>query len=72
MNDEAKEPLVRRVVERLAASYPETPKTHIEDIVAEVYATLDGGRIRSYIPILVERGSWNRLHREQTRRRADH
>jgi hypothetical protein len=72
MNDEAKEPLVRRVVERLAASYPEAPKDHIEDIVAEEYATLDGGRIRSYIPILVERGSWNRLHREQIRRRSDH
>ena len=72
MNEEAKEPLIQRVVDRLAASYPETPEDHIEDIVADEYATLDGGRIRSYIPILVERGSWKRLHHERTRRTRNH
>lgn len=72
MSEESKEPLVRRLVERLATSYPETPRDHIEGIVADEYHALDGGRIRSYVPILVERSAWNRLHRENLHRRPDH
>ncbi len=72
MSDDSREPLVRRVVERLAASYPETPRGHIEAIVADEYDVLERGRIRSYIPILVERSAWNRLHRERTHHKAEH
>jgi hypothetical protein len=73
MTEDPKEPLVLRLVERLAASYPEAPRDHIEGIVADEYDILDNNaRIRSYIPILVERGAWNRLHRERTHRRPDH
>jgi hypothetical protein len=72
MSDDPKEPLVRRLVERLAASYPETPRDHIEGVVADEYDVLDHhARIRNYIPILVERGAWNRLHRERTQRSPD-
>ncbi|MCQ6272902.1 hypothetical protein M8J71_20810 [Pseudarthrobacter sp. R1] len=68
MSDDPKEPLVLRLVERLAASYPELPRDHIEGVVAEEYDVLDHhARIRTYIPILVERSAWNRLHREGTR-----
>ncbi|WP_430226007.1 three-helix bundle dimerization domain-containing protein [Pseudarthrobacter oxydans] len=45
-------------------SYPETPRAYIQGIVAAKYDTLGHARIRSYIPILVERSAWNRLHRE--------
>ncbi|MFF1253488.1 three-helix bundle dimerization domain-containing protein [Pseudarthrobacter sp. NPDC058329] len=71
MSDDPKEPLVLRVVERLAASYPETPRAHIEGIVADEFHTLNRARIRGYIPILVERSAWNRLHRERTHHTPD-
>jgi hypothetical protein len=64
MDQDPEEPLVLRVVDRLAASYPETPREYIQGIVAAEYDTLDHARIRSYVPILVERSAWNRLHRE--------
>ena len=50
VNDEVKEPIVRRVVERLAARYPEAPRPYIAGIVGEEYDALDSGRIRTYIP----------------------
>ena len=68
MDQDPEEPLVLRVVDRLAASYPETPRHYIEDIVADELDALGHARIRSYLPILVERSAWNRLHRETSRR----
>ena len=68
MDQDPEEPLVLRVVDRLAASYPETPRDYIEDIVAAEFGTLGHARIRSYLPILVERSAWNGLHRETSRR----
>lgn len=68
VSDETKEPIVIRVVGRLAARYPEAPRSHIEDIVAEEYDTLDSGRIRTYIPTLVEHRARDRLHRESSLR----
>jgi hypothetical protein len=50
-----------KVTDRLAARYPETPRNVIAAVVAEEYALLDGGRIRTYIPTLVESGAKNRL-----------
>lgn len=64
MTDETKEPIVKRVVERLAVRYPEAPRAHIAGIVGEEYDSLDRGRIRIYIPTLVEHSARTRLHRE--------
>jgi hypothetical protein len=64
VSDETKEPIVTRVVERLAVRYPEAPRAHIAGIVGEEYDSLDRGRIRIYIPTLVEHGARTRLHRE--------
>jgi hypothetical protein len=64
MSDETKEPIVKRVVERLAARYPEAPRERISGIVGEEYDALDSGRIRTYIPTLVEHSARTRLHRE--------
>jgi hypothetical protein len=72
MTDDSKEPLVLRLVERLATSYPEASRDHIQGIVADEYEALDHARIRSYLPILVERSSWNRLHRERIHNVPDH
>jgi hypothetical protein len=43
VSDETTDPIVIRVVGRLAARYPEAPRSHIEDIVGEEYDTLDSG-----------------------------
>ena len=63
MNNETEEHLVERVVERLAARYPQAPRTLITEIVGEEYHGLDSGRIRAYVPTLVENGARTRLHR---------
>ncbi len=62
MDNESEQNLVERVVERLAARYPEAPRLLISEIVGEEYHGLDGGRIRAYVPTLVENGARTRLH----------
>jgi hypothetical protein len=64
MSDAEREPTIRKVAERLAARFPATPRHRIEGIVAEEYDSLDTGRIRIYIPTLVENSARTRLHRE--------
>jgi hypothetical protein len=59
---------IAKVVDRLAARFPEAPRALIAGVVAEEYNVLDAGRIRTYIPTLVEHGARNRLHREFTAR----
>ncbi|WP_461172233.1 hypothetical protein M1D93_14695 [Arthrobacter sp. Z1-9] len=49
------------VVNRLAERFPDEQLSVIEDVVAEEHSLLDEGRIRDYIPILVERGAKLRL-----------
>lgn len=64
VSDEEKEPIIRKVVDRLAARYPAAPRHRIEGIVTEEYDSLDTGRIRIYIPTLIENSARTRLHRE--------
>ncbi len=64
MSYETKDPVLMRVIGRLNARYPEAPRSHIESIVVEEYDTLNRGRIKTYIPILVEHSARNRLHSE--------
>ena len=49
------------VVNRLAERFPDEQLCVIEDVVAEEHSLLDEGRIRDYIPILVERAAKHRL-----------
>ncbi|SEP88077.1 hypothetical protein SAMN05444745_102303 [Arthrobacter sp. OV608] len=51
------------VVNRLAARFPDEQRSVIEDIVAEEHGLLDGGHIRDYVPVLVERAAKLRLSR---------
>ncbi|WP_286132809.1 three-helix bundle dimerization domain-containing protein [Arthrobacter sp. OY3WO11] len=53
------------VVDRLAAHFPGEPRSVIEDVVAHEHSLLDEGRVRDYIPILVERAAKLRLARQQ-------
>ena len=56
MTDDAKESSIDQVVDRLAARFPHVPRIHIAGIVGEEFDALNAGRIRTYIPTLVERG----------------
>ena len=64
VSDAEREPTIRKVSERLASRFPTAPRHRIEGIVAEEYDSLDTGRIRIYIPTLVENSARTRLHRE--------
>ena len=64
MSDAEREPTIRKVAERLSSRFPAAPRHRIEGIVAEEYDSLDTGRIRIYIPTLVENSARTRLHRE--------
>ncbi|SDL42571.1 three-helix bundle dimerization domain-containing protein [Arthrobacter sp. ok362] len=64
MTDDAKESSIDQVVDRLAARFPHVPRIHIAGIVGEEFDALNEGRIRTYIPTLVERGARVRLKSE--------
>jgi uncharacterized protein (DUF433 family) len=49
------------VVDRLAEKYPDLPREHIEGIVEQEHRSLDAGRLRDYVPILVEHAASTRL-----------
>lgn len=51
------------VVDRLADKYPSVPRERIEDIVQQEHRSLDTGRVRDYVPILVEHAAKDRLNR---------
>ncbi len=67
MSDAEQESTISQVTERLAARFPEAPRHRIESIVGEEYHSLDTGRIRIYVPTLVENSARSRLHREAGR-----
>ena len=48
----------------MAARFPHVPRMHIAGIVGEEFDALNAGRIRTYIPTLVERGARVRLKSE--------
>ena len=61
MDDTEKQQTIVKVTDRLAARYPHAPRPLIAGIVAEEYKILDTGRIRTYIPTLIENKARNRL-----------
>ncbi|WP_427136493.1 three-helix bundle dimerization domain-containing protein [Pseudarthrobacter sp. S9] len=61
MDDELK--AVDNVVECLAERFPHIPRPSIEQAVREEHQALDGGRIRDYVPVLVEHAAKARLSR---------
>lgn len=71
MDEESRNRIVTHIVERLADRYPQAPRPQVETIVEEEYDTLDGGRIQTYIPTLVEHSARDRIHREFTGRGRD-
>lgn len=50
------------VVDRLAERHPEVTRQVIEDVVQEEHRALDRGRVRDFVPIMVEHAARDRLH----------
>jgi hypothetical protein len=71
MEDTEKHDIITTVTDRLAARYPDAPRPLVVRVVTEEYETLDAGRIRTYIPTLVEHGARNKLHREFSHRNTE-
>ncbi len=71
VSESEEETIVRAVVDRLSARFPEAPRPRIAGIVGEEYESLADGRIRSYIPTLVEHEARARLQREFTFEASD-
>lgn len=64
MSDAEKESIVSKAADRLATRFPAAPRNRIEGILAEEYDSLDTGRIRIYVPTLIENSARTRLRRE--------
>lgn len=60
-----------QVVDRLSTRFPHVPRTRIAGIVGEEFQALNAGRIRTFIPTLVERGARVRLQGEYGIRTAE-
>lgn len=54
---------IGKVVERLAERFPTVPRPSIEEAVRAEHGALDGGRVRDFVPVLVERAAKARLSR---------
>ena len=49
------------VVDRLAERFPNLSRSSIEEAVREEHQALDGGRVRDFVPVLVEHAAKARL-----------
>lgn len=49
------------VVDRLVEKFPAIPRAEIENVVQQEHRSLDFGRVRDYVPILVEHAARDRL-----------
>lgn len=51
------------VVDRLVEKFPAMPRDEIEDVVQQEHRSLDEGRVRDFVPVLVEHAARHRLAR---------
>ena len=56
-----------RIIDRLRASYPELDGTAITLVVQDAVRDLDGGRLRQYVPLLVEKVARDTCRHRQNR-----
>jgi hypothetical protein len=49
------------VVDRLAERFPEVPRDVVEEVVQQQHRALDAGRVRDFVPVLVEHAARERL-----------
>jgi hypothetical protein len=51
------------VVDRLAGRFPSVDRALVDEIVHDEFHQLDGGRVRDFVPVLVERAAHDRLRK---------
>jgi hypothetical protein len=49
------------VVDRLAGKFPDVPREIVEEVVQQEHGSLDAGRVRDFVPVLVEHAARERL-----------
>jgi len=59
--DPTADPAMDQVVASLRAAFPSVSESHVRECVARIHATLDGARVRAYVPILVAREARDEL-----------
>lgn len=52
------------IVERLATKYAALPRERVVEVVGEVLESLQGAKVRDFVPVLVEREAKARLKPE--------
>ena len=55
---------IDEVTERLADRFPTLERSHVEEIVQDEWHRLDDGRVRDFVPVLVEHEARERLRKE--------
>jgi hypothetical protein len=55
---------IDEVVSRLSEKFPSLTPEHVEEVVEEELHRFDGGRVRDFVPVLVERAAKQRLKAE--------
>lgn len=55
---------IDQVIDRLADRFPTVERDRIVEVVEEELRQLDGGRVRDFVPVLVEKGAKKRLKKD--------
>jgi len=55
---------IDQVIDRLSQRFPTLDRDHIANIVEEEHGQLDEGRVRDFVPVLVEKAAKKRLKKE--------
>ena len=55
---------IDQVIHRLAERFPDLEREHISSVVEEEHLRLHDGRVRDFIPVLVEKAAKKRLKKE--------
>jgi hypothetical protein len=61
---------IDQVIDRLAQRFPSLEREHIEDVVQDEHGQLDEGRVRDFVPVLVEKAAKRRLKKEAKESRS--
>ncbi|WP_199190298.1 three-helix bundle dimerization domain-containing protein [Cryobacterium sp. N22] len=55
---------IDQVIDRLSQRFPSLEREHIADVVQVEHGQLDEGRVRDFVPVLVEKAAKRRLKKE--------
>ena len=55
---------IDQVIDRLSQRFPSLEREHIADVVQDEHGQLDEGRVRDFVPVLVEKAAKRRLKKE--------